>query len=476
MRESRLQLKLKKLLNLVMFGSFIFCTGQVLADNLTSTANMGVDVNNQLWNQSLRGGNRISSPSVSYSNCYALVQRCANPKCKNGGCTDSSVAKSIVNGCLSSLTGNNSSCSQHSGLVDAMAASLVANSTAVANQNTSANSDEQIQQLTNQIQQLSAQTAQAQQQMAQELANAQAAASQAQAQTQTQQVEEKTENPMADDLLARQQISGQILTKLENVQTSLAATKKALNAFFDYAGCNSQGENCKGPKRVAAMKDKAEQVLDPYDDTRRAVYNAMLTAQSAGINIDDIYRMLSNSCVRYGLYKEYKEKKDDNGDPVKQLIRFISATDEEEDAIFAPEKYMENLSCTSKDTCDFTVVLECATDNINTKNNFFSGLSVNDNDILSIDNLRNILNADYTETRDYRDSDMIKQCKGNSSALKTFLKKSTSRLNSLDQQSGNGNCNSQLKNIECNDLINPNLAICTNHAFNIGMEKIEGKK
>ena len=110
------------------------------------------------------------------------------------------------------------------------------------------------------------------------------------------------ENGIDADILAREQISGQILSKLENAKVSLEKLKTTMQTAFAYAGCDRKGNNCTGPKRVKTFKDKALQFLDPYDAVVEELYDALIDAQAVGVDITDIYMMLSNSCNRWGKY------------------------------------------------------------------------------------------------------------------------------------------------------------------------------
>lgn len=71
---------------------------------------------------------------------------------------------------------------------------------------------------------------------------------------------------------------------------------------FDYAGCDANGNNCTGPRRVKAFKDKANQFFDPYENVLDEVYDALIMAQSLGVDITDIYMMLNGSCNVWGKY------------------------------------------------------------------------------------------------------------------------------------------------------------------------------
>ena len=126
-----------------------------------------------------------TTAKVDFGNCNAVVLRCAQPKCNNGGCVDASVAAAIVEGCVKS----NSKCKQYGDdLVNYMTAQLVASSNAKLNQQqmeleqarlaagaqAAANSaqSEQISQMQNQMYQMQQQMAQQQAESAQQLQEA----------------------------------------------------------------------------------------------------------------------------------------------------------------------------------------------------------------------------------------------------------------------------------------------------------------
>ena len=56
------------------------------------------------------------------------------------------------------------------------------------------------------------------------------------------------------NLLAREQISGEILSDIENAEVALKSAKAAMETAFEYAGCDSTGSNCAGPERVKVFK------------------------------------------------------------------------------------------------------------------------------------------------------------------------------------------------------------------------------
>lgn len=274
-----------------------------------------------------------TTAKVDFGNCNAVILRCAQPKCGNGGCVDESVASAIVAGCVRS----NNQCKQYGDdLIEYMTAQLVANSNAKINQqnmaleqarlqaeaNAAAASaqSEQISQMQNQMAQMQQQMYQQQQESAQQLQEAlaqQAAQSQAaiesmkaaatDAAKQTEAgisayQQDAINRGISEDVLARQQITGQIQTEIEDADTSLIAMKKAMQNAFDYAGCDARGNNCNAPRRIKKWRELATGFLTPYDNTIDKIYDALVTAQTVGVDLTDIYMMLNNSCNSWGQY------------------------------------------------------------------------------------------------------------------------------------------------------------------------------
>jgi hypothetical protein len=291
--------------------------------------------NNQ-WNTLVNGRADMAQPNAraDFGNCNAIVMRCASPKCANGGCVDANVATAIVAGCVES----NASCKQYGNeLVSYMAAQLVANSTARANeQQAAANMAAQ----NAQSEQMAAQIAQMQSNMTQQMAQMQQqmAAQNAQTQRQLQDAlaEQREQNAAAienltsaantvntvntipvstmdltatqtnaiDDgisaeILLRQQATGKIMTEIEDADVSLAEVKKSMSAAFEYAGCDSHGNNCSGPKRVKKFRELALDFIEPYDNVADKIYDALDDASLVGVDITPIYMMLSDSCKEW---------------------------------------------------------------------------------------------------------------------------------------------------------------------------------
>lgn len=298
--------------------------------NLTAyNPNSMGSINNNQWNSMMnsRTGSD-SAPTADFGNCNALIMRCAQPKCATGGCTSMDVTVPIVNGCVNS----NNACKQYGNdLVQAIAAQIVANSNAKASQaaqnaaaSAAAQTSQQMaqmqQQMNMQMQQMQAQmqaqndatvaqlqaaleeqkqmTAAAQQQVAdaQIAQNAQAASGLTAAQ------EQAAARGVDSDLIVREQITGEIMSKLENAETALKTLRDTMRDSFEYAGCDERGNNCTGPKRVKVFKQKAMGFFDPYNDVLDELYDALITAQAVGVDITDIYMMLNGSCNVWGEY------------------------------------------------------------------------------------------------------------------------------------------------------------------------------
>ena len=289
------------------------------------------NANNNQW-ATLSNGRydaaNMPSAKADFGNCNALILRCAQPKCSNGGCTEASIAAAIVKGCVQS----NSNCKQYGDdLVQYMTAQLVANSNAKINeQNLAAQqaaaaaaqqqSEQQMQQMQYQMQQMQQQMAQQQAESQQQLQEALAqqaaqnaaalesmktAATDAAKETEagiTAYQQEAIDRGVSADVIERQKITGQIMTEIENAEVSLKEVKVAMNNAFEYAKCDARGNNCTGPKRIKKWRELATGFLTPYDNTVDKIYDALDLAQIVGVNLSDIYMMLENSCNRWGQY------------------------------------------------------------------------------------------------------------------------------------------------------------------------------
>lgn len=285
--------------------------------NLTAFSGDTGAINNNQWNQFANPGKGTPNPApqADFGNCNSLILRCATPKCASGGCTNMDVARPIVNGCVQS----NENCKQYgSDLVDSIAAQLVANAVAKANEQqmaaTAAAQSGSASQSSAQLQAMQEQMQSMQEQMSTQSAESSAAVQRAldeqkqllaQQQTASSAATDITaaiNNGVSADTLARDQASGQILSKLEGAGDALKTAKSVMQTAFDYAGCDSMANSCNAPKRVAAFKQKANEFFSPYDNVLDEVYDALIQAQALGVDITDIYMMLNGSCNVWGKY------------------------------------------------------------------------------------------------------------------------------------------------------------------------------
>lgn len=322
-------------LALISVGAHASPVATTVGSNLTAYNPGFGATNNNNWNilTNPRSGSD-SAPTADFGNCNALILRCAQPKCASGGCTSMDVTSAIVTGCVNS----NDTCKQYGAdLVNYISAQLVAQSTAKANQAATAASNAAAQQNNQQMQAMQQQMAALQQQIAENNANMQAALD-AQQQSTAQAIADAAANAsksssagvansasapvtsnidtteltttqriavesgVSEDLLLREQISGEILSKIEDAEKNLNTLKQTMNLAFEYAGCDSRGDNCTGPKRVKKFKDLAGDFFDPYEDVLDDLYEAILLSQSVGVDVSNIYMMLNNSCERWAKY------------------------------------------------------------------------------------------------------------------------------------------------------------------------------
>lgn len=297
--------------------------------NLTAWNGGNASASNNNWNnmtnsRTLTAG--ANAPTADFGNCNSVILRCAQPKC--GGCTTLDLARPIVAGCVNS----NATCKQYGNdLVEYISAQLVATANTKSQQQqlaaqqaaaaaAAASNSQQMQQMQMQMQQMQQQmqqqNAQQMQQMQaalneqkQMVANAQAEAAAAQQRmnesastglTMAQQA--AVESGVSADVLLREQVGGEILSKIENAEAALKNLKESMDTTFRYAGCDTRGNNCSGPKRVKVFKDKALGFIDPYENIVDEMYEALETALAVGVDVSDVIMMLSGSCNKWGKY------------------------------------------------------------------------------------------------------------------------------------------------------------------------------
>ena len=322
------------LIALALCGTTAFAATVVpstVGSNLTAFNNNSGAVNNAMWNNYTNprasGAASTTAPTADFGNCNALILRCAQPKCANGGCSTMDIARPIVSGCVQS----NPTCTQYGDdLIEFISAQLVSDANAAAQ---SAAANAQIAAAQAAAQQSSQQMAQMQQQMVQmqQQMQQQSADTAAQIQAALAQQQAATAQAIADAANTNAAAINSATTQMQNAaaaantatvsndsnltaaqQTAAAAgvnaedalkrAQAAMKTAFEYAGCDSTGSNCTGPKRVSTFKDKAMEFFDPYNDVLDELYDGLILAQSVGVDITDIYMMLNGTCNVWGQY------------------------------------------------------------------------------------------------------------------------------------------------------------------------------
>jgi hypothetical protein len=104
------------------------------------------------------------------------------------------------------------------------------------------------------------------------------------------------------DLIARQQVIGQVMDSLDGVDTQLKTLKKTVQNVLDYGKCDYNGNSCSGPRRIKTFRTKAQGFFEPYDGVLDSLEDSLYTAMSAGIDVSEIYMMLNNTCQQWGKY------------------------------------------------------------------------------------------------------------------------------------------------------------------------------
>jgi hypothetical protein len=308
-------------------ADILYAADMVPGGNLTSFGNQQGAADNNQYNQLMNPGRTAGGGAqADFGNCNALIQRCATPKCGNGGCTDMNVATPIVAGCVAA----SAECKKHGdALVQAIAAQLVASNTQKANAQAQqmaaqqaaaaqAQSAQQLEQMNQQMQQMqqqmAAQQAESAEQMQQALAQqqqatqaalaqqAELAAQQAAASAPAASMQTAVDRGVSADAIAREQIAGQVMSSLDGVDAGLKSLKQTVQDVIEYAKCDYNANSCAGPRRVAAFRKKAQAFFEPYDGVLDSLENSLYTAMAAGIDVSDIYMMLSNTCTQWGKY------------------------------------------------------------------------------------------------------------------------------------------------------------------------------
>lgn len=325
----------KRFLLLALCAIPTFAQGQIATtagSNLTAWNGNSGSTNNNNWNQLMNNRTLASGAGTGavadFGNCNSLILRCAQPKCS--GCTTIDIARPIVTGCVNS----NASCKKYGDdLIEFISAQMVSNANTkaqqaeiaaqqMAAQAAAAQSNAQLQQMQSQMQQMQYEM---QQQNAQQMAQMQAALDEQKALTAaameqaakqpevsapvasgngalTDDMVAAAERGVDADILARKQISGQILSKIENAEVALKKLKGTMDTAFTYAKCDARGNNCAGPKRVKMFKEKAHAFFEPYDEIVDEAYEALEMALAVGVDVSDVIMMLSGGCNQWGKF------------------------------------------------------------------------------------------------------------------------------------------------------------------------------
>lgn len=347
----------KRFLLLCLCAIPTFAQGQIATtagSNLTAWNGNSGATNNNNWNQMMNNRTMAGGGTgavADFGNCNSLILRCAQPKC--AGCNTLELARPIVSGCVNS----NATCKKYGDdLIEFISAQLVSNATNKAQQAEIAAQTAVAQaaaaQSNAQLQQMQAQMAQMQydmqQQNAQQMAQMQAALDEQKAltaaameQASKQPEVASTPAPSASgngaltddmvaaaergvdaDLLARKQISGQILSKIENAEVALKKLEATMDTAFSYAGCDSRGNNCAGPKRVKMFKEKAHAFFEPYDEIVDEAYEALEMALAVGVDVSDVIMMLSGACNQWGKFLCTGMQKDEKSDTKHDIAHY----------------------------------------------------------------------------------------------------------------------------------------------------------
>ncbi len=325
---------IKQFLLLVLCAFPFVSSAQVATtagSNLTAWSGQSGSTNNNNWNNLMNNRSGGGTAKADFGNCNSLILRCAQPKC--AGCTTMDIARPIVSGCVNS----NATCKKHGdALIESLSAQIVGDVTSklkqqeiaanaaaqqVAAQQAAAENNAQMQQMQAQMEQMQQQNALLMQQTQNlqasleqqsaaaaqdraDLAAATAAATAAQTPDNGLTASENAalDRGVSDEILMRNTISGEIMSKIEDAERALTTLRNAMSDTFSYAGCDTRGNNCSGPKRVKRFKEKANAFIQPYDAVIDATYEALEMAMAVGVDVQDVLMMLNGACNRWGRF------------------------------------------------------------------------------------------------------------------------------------------------------------------------------
>jgi len=92
------------------------------------------------------------------------------------------------------------------------------------------------------------------------------------------------------------------MSSLDGVDAGLKSLKATVQEVIEYAGCDYNANSCTGPKRVAVFRKKARAFFEPYDNVLDALEGSLTTAMAAGVDVTEIYMMLTDSCNQWAKY------------------------------------------------------------------------------------------------------------------------------------------------------------------------------
>ena len=494
------------------------------------------NISNNQWATISNGrydGNTNTSAKADFNNCSSIILRCAQPKCANGGCADAGIAQSIVEGCIKA----NKTCEKYSeDLVGYAAAQLVASSNSKikeqelalqqakiqADAQSAAAQSEQIYEMNQQMQEMQRQMQQQREDSARQLQEALAEQS-AQSKSAIEEMKkaatdaaEKTEAGISSyqqeainrgisaDVLERQTMTGQIMTDIEDAETSMVALKKTLENTFEYAHCDSRGNGCEGPKRIKKWRELAKDFIDPYDNAIDKIYDALQDAQGLGVDLSQIYMMLDDSCSSWAQYlcpqmengQIYYNFTEENAKSKPTVCRFET---KKEGSVETKEKTNDCVPCTmlkvlsgdeaiyegwinaEKETKDNNVTIVACVSGVIDSNKFFARRARKKKamDLVDVE----VLDTWLSQTEpNYMPSgkeatDLMKEYCYSDDAEKYLESASSSKVAPAQ---GSKLCVTTLGGTtqptsadEC-PFISPIYAICDTHQYNAGIDKVGG--
>ncbi len=504
--------------------------------------------NNNQWATVTNGRyDTNTTAKTDFGNCNAVILRCAQPKCGNGGCTDYAIAGPIVEGCVKS----NTKCKKFGDdLINSMTAQLVASSNAKLQEQQNAIEMARVQAeaqaaaaaaasnaQSQQVEMMQQQMAQMQQQMAQQQAESaaqlQAALAQQAAQSQAALENMKTaateaaketeagisayqqeaiDRNISKDVLERQKISGQIFTQIQDAETLLQSMKKSMQNAFEYAGCDARGNSCTGPKRIKKWRELAKDFFEPYDGAIDKIYDALITAQTVGIDLSQVYMMLNDSCNQWGQYMCPGGENTSIDYPEKSAPRVCSCKEKSSDGKKCTKWYEDDAHCkkctllkmltNEEDVYEGWIepdetngkkstVVACASGALNSATIFSRRTKAkNGAGLVDIDTLELWLNqVEPNKKYDEKDPDPRDYCSVQSEDVKSILQKavlskkvpsSSTKKEKLcvDEIKQGGKANQYIdpnSDTGC-PYINPIYAICDTHFFNAGYATVDSSK